>query len=163
MAKRINAEVYLEVYESEADLDESSKRLLQKARTACDAAYAPYSGYHVGAAVLLGNGEIVSGNNQENAVYPAGLCAERVAMFAASSQFPQVAVLKIAISARKAEGNTFLPVTPCGGCRQVLSEYERLYQQPLQVIMEGPAGKVYSAKSIATLLPFSFSANNLQD
>lgn len=162
MPEKLSTDTYLHVYENMAALDETSALLLQKARVACADAYAPYSNFYVGAALLLENGQIVTGTNQENASYPSGLCAERVAVFSASSLFPKIPILKIAITARKASEATFLAVTPCGSCRQVLSEYELLYKKPIEVVMEG-SGKIYLAPSIEMLLPFRFSGEHIKD
>jgi cytidine deaminase len=161
MAKIIKADVYLEVYESEQELDQASRELLQKAREACHSAYAPYSGFHVGAAVLLENGVVVSGANQENAAYPSGLCAERVALFAASAQYPGVKMRKLAIAARKKEATEFVYATPCGSCRQVMNEYEMKFDDSLQILLQGEEQRIYVAPSVDTFLPFSFSKKAL--
>jgi len=111
-------------YDRLDELSETQVTLINKAIKAAGSAYAPYSKYYVGAAVLLGNGEIITGNNQENAAYPSGLCAERVAIFYAGSQFPDVPATSIAIVAIQNGSIQEEPVTPCGGCRQVLCEKE---------------------------------------
>jgi cytidine deaminase len=130
--------------------------LMKIARIAATNAYAPYSNFKVGAAVLLKNGNVISGNNQENAVFPTGLCAERVALFYASSKFPDIPILKIAITAIGTEKKLTQPVTPCGSCRQALLEYEIKFGEPIQVIMAGEIGEVYVVKSVGELLPLSF-------
>lgn len=136
--------------------------LLNEAKTAAKRAYAPYSEFQVGAAVLLQNGKIVLGNNQENAAYPSGLCAERVACFSAKAQYPDVAIQMIAIVAKKAEADHFRLATPCGSCRQSMSEYENNQEETIVLLMEGDDGQIYESDSIENLLPFKFSGKNLQ-
>lgn len=147
--------------ESIEELDAVDRNLLLRAIGACDNAYAPYSSFKVGAALLLENGEIVCGSNQENAAYPSGLCAERVAMFAASAEYPGVAFTAIAITA-KAKGFVInYPVSPCGACRQVMAEYENTGKKPLRVILKGESGKIIIIKNSTNLLPLAFSSTNL--
>jgi cytidine deaminase len=124
-------------------------------------AYAPYSEFHVGAAVLLENGEIIAGNNQENAAYPSGLCAERVALFYAGSQYPTIAIKTIAISVKSKNVIISEPLSPCGGCRQVIAEYENKFKKPIRIIMSGEKGQIYIANSIESLLPLMFSKKYL--
>lgn len=145
------------------ELEASDKILVDKAKEATRRAYAPFSHYQVGAALLLHNGEIVEGSNQENAAYPSGLCAERTAIFYASSANPGVPVKKIAIAAWMdpgenkdyEEGFQKYPVSPCGGCRQALMEYENLYGS-IEVILYG-RDKIFILPSIASLLPLAFT------
>ncbi|MDH6308356.1 cytidine deaminase [Dysgonomonas sp. PFB1-18] len=141
---------------------ESIKKLIDKAKTATQNAYAPYSGFHVGAAALLANGEIATGNNQENAAYPSGLCAERVTLFAANSQHPDVAVEAIAIAAFHDGEFTDTPCCPCGGCRQVIVEVENRFDRPIKVIMYGKS-KIYEVESVKDLLPLSFGKESLSE
>ncbi len=131
-------------------------KLLKQAAQAASKAYAPYSRFRVGAAVLLENGIIVTGNNQENAAYPSGLCAERVALFYASSAFPEIPVKAIAVTAISDKSIINEPIAPCGACRQVMAEYEKKSGSDLKVIMRGQEGPVLIAPSMRTLLPFSF-------
>lgn len=156
MAEKIRQEVVLNVYEPSEINDEISK-LIDKAKEAANLAYAPYSNFHVGAALLLDSGEVITGNNQENAAYPAGLCAERVAFFAAKSNNPKAVIQKVAIVAKNSSENHFKLVPPCGSCRQVMSEYENNQQEPIKVYLYGEDGKVYESDSIENLLPFKFS------
>ncbi len=151
-----------EEYASFIELPESDKKLMLEAQSAAETAYAPYSKFHVGAAVLLENGIIVKGNNQENAAYPSGLCAERVALFAAGANYPGVKIVTIAIHAF-AEKNKQHPqaVGPCGACRQVMAEYEHRYHQPMRLIMQAENGKYIISHRISHLLPFMFNADNL--
>jgi len=144
------------VYEDRNELPEDVAQLLAKAEDAATRAYAQYSHFQVGAAILLNNGKVVTGNNQENAVYPCGLCAERTAAFAASAQFPEVPFHTIAITAINPASPLEQPVSPCGSCRQVLLEYEHKFQQPIKVILSGQTGPVYCFSCIADLLPYNF-------
>lgn len=142
------------------ELSEQYRQLIDEAKRVTGDAYAPYSKFHVGAAVLLENGEIVSGTNQENAAYPSGLCAERVTMFYANSKYPNVAPKALAI-ATFADGD-FLdePITPCGACRQVLLETEVRYGVDMDVLLYGKRG-VYKLSSVKALLPLSFDKSFL--
>jgi cytidine deaminase len=153
----LKIEMSIEVYEGETDLPEADRNLVMQANAAIDKAYAPYSNYFVGAAVSLENGEIVTGNNQENAAYPSGLCAERVAIFYASAKFPKIPVKAIAIVTKGDE-----PAAPCGACRQVIAEYEALSRKAIRVIIAAQNGKVFVSKSIETLLPLMFNRNHLK-
>ena len=161
MAKILPLKINIEVTESIDDLDQTWQGLVRKAKESSVDAYAPYSNFQVGAAFLLNNNIIITGNNQENAVYPVGLCAERVALFAAAAQYPAQWVERIAIVARKNNTGEFLPASPCGSCRQVMSEYETKSQIPIQVLIFAPEKKIYVIKGIDSLLPFKFSRNNL--
>ena len=147
----------IKVFSDRTELPAKEADLLNVAHEAAKHAYAPYSRFKVGAAVLLKNGHVISGNNQENAVYPLGICAERVALFYASAQFPETPVAKIAITAIGYESEMARPVPPCGSCRQALLEYEGKFGEPIEVVMAGEKGEVYVAKSVAELLPLSFS------
>ena len=142
-------------YDRLEELSESRITLVKKAMEAAGNAYAPYSAYHVGAAVLLENGKIFTGNNQENAAYPSGLCAERVTIFYASSQYPDVPVRSIAIAAMQDGKFQEEPVAPCGGCRQVLHEKEKQGGMPLEVILFG-SQKIQVLSQATDLLPLPF-------
>jgi cytidine deaminase len=142
------------------ELDSIEQNLVQKAIEARRNAYAPYSDFQVGAALLLDNQIIVVGNNQENAAYPSGMCAERVAMFYANSQYPGVNILKIAIAAGRGETLTPFPITPCGSCRQVMVESEKRQQLQYDVILVGDR-QILKIKGAATLLPFEFNSEAL--
>jgi cytidine deaminase len=160
--KKLNINSEFEVYESEKDLIPDENSLLQSAKEILAKAHAPYSNFFVGAAVLLENGEIVLGNNQENAAYPSGLCAERVAVFHASANYPDVAVKTIAISCKSNGKIIEGPVTPCGACRQVIAEYETKFNKPIRIIMQGEKGNVYAANGIDQLLPLMFNRKYLK-
>ena len=143
------------------ELPADYKRLVDEAKRVTKDAYAPYSKFHVGAALLLANGEIVSATNQENAAYPSGMCAERVTMFYANSRYPNLPPKALAI-ASFAEGD-FLgePITPCGACRQVLLETEMRYGADINVLLYGKRG-VYVVSSVKALLPLSFDSSLLK-
>ena len=145
------------------ELNELDRKLVDAAKDSTIRAYAPLSKYQVGAAILLDNGRIIEGSNQENTAYPSGLCAERTAIFYASSSNPGVAPRKIAIAAwiNPGEGKNWEegfqknPVSPCGGCRQALMEYENLYGN-IEVILYGK-DKTFILPSVASLLPLAFT------
>jgi cytidine deaminase len=160
--KKLSITSDIEVYETEKDLSAEENSLLQKARTALQNAYAPYSSFLVGAAILLENGEVVLGNNQENAAYPSGLCAERVAIFHAGAIHPGVAVRTIAVCCKSLKAVIEKPVTPCGACRQVIAEYETRSAKPIRIIMQGEKGNVYASNGIDQLLPLMFNRNHLK-
>ncbi|MDI9342016.1 MAG: cytidine deaminase [Sediminibacterium sp.] len=152
----------IEVYASAEKLPKNDQLLLAKAKLAVKNAYAPYSHFQVGAAVRLQNGKIILGNNQENAAYPSGLCAERVAIFQAGALYPNVAVKSIAISCKSIIKPVLEPVTPCGACRQSIAEYELRSGKPIRIIMSGEKGAVYVVNSISSLLPLLFNASILK-
>lgn len=143
-------------YDSIDELPREDSALMQKAIGAIEGSYAPYSGFHVGAALRLKNGIVVEGSNQENVAYPSGLCAERTAIFSASAQYPQCRDYEaLAIVGHNAEG-VLCEASPCGACRQVLSEYEHVQGHPLRVICYLEGGRVRVFPSVVSLLPFSF-------
>lgn len=143
------------------EASESIQPVVQSAIEASDYAYAPYSNFRVGAAVLLENGLIIKGNNQENAAYPSGLCAERVALFYANANYPDVPVKAIAITAFNVHGMISTPVAPCGSCRQVLLESETRYQQAIKIILIAK-DTIVEFQSAADLLPNNFNASYLK-
>lgn len=143
------------------DLSETERKLVEKACEATKNSYAPYSKFNVGAAVLLKNGKIIAGANQENAAFPSGLCAERTAIFAAQANYPDQPITVLAIAARDANGLRNKPVTPCGSCRQVVLEVEERYKQPVEILLYGRSG-IYRIKSIKDLLPLSFADSDMR-
>lgn len=149
-------------FTGEASLDDKDRELLHEAWKICDSAYAPYSNFHVGASLRLANGLIFNGNNQENAAYPSGICAERVAVFSASALHPGVPIKSIAVVAKTEVFNLITPVTPCGACRQVLAEYETLSGQPIRIILQGNSDKIWVLEGIANLLPLMFHGGELK-
>lgn len=148
-------------YQDVTELPKEYQELVIAAKEATKNAYAPYSNFNVGAAILLENNIIVKGNNQENAAYPSGLCAERTAIFSASANYPNVKFLAIAISARPKAFDLNKPITPCGACRQVLLEYENKQKSPLKIILTGTTGKIWIISSVQDLLPLSFGTDQL--
>ncbi len=152
--KELTLNTTVKVYSPE-ELDAETLRLITEARQAAVASYAPYSNFHVGAAVMLNDNTIIKGNNQENAAYPSGLCAERTALFYAHALYPRIPVSKIAIAACQNEKFTRLPVTPCGACRQVMAEYTGMSDTAMQVILYGTES-IYIIDDARELLPLTF-------
>lgn len=150
------------VYNDLLELTEKDRTLVKAAVKASALAYAPYSRFNVGAAVRLENEMIFTGNNQENSAYPSGLCAERVALFTASSMFPGIAVDTIAIAASTDIFEMTNPVTPCGACRQVMAEYENLGKKPMRVLLTGGGDQIWLLEGISSLLPLMFYTEKLK-
>lgn len=158
--KNIEIKASVKIYSSDTS-DSQRKLLIDAARRATQTAYAPYSRFQVGCAVLLDNGEIVLGNNQENAAYTNGLCAERTALFYANSKFPDVSVKMIAVSAYTNDSFTEDICTPCGSCRQTLIEVENRFDTPIAILMTSK-DLVYEVQSARDLLPLSFGKDSLE-
>lgn len=144
------------VFETIQELPLVEQNLMLKAIEVRKNAYAPYSKFRVGAAILLDNGEIIVGSNQENAAYPSGLCAERVAIFYAGAIYPEASILKIAITAASDNNKTTSPVPPCGACRQSIAEYEIRQDTPIEIYYMGETGSIHQSESLKNLLPFMF-------
>ena len=159
--KKININAELEVYENEAELPRDVQSLMDQAIAAREKSYSPYSQFKVGAAILLENDEVVTGSNQENASYPAGLCAERTAIFYAGAQFPGTKILKMTLTARSENHFVEVPTPPCGSCRQAIAEYEVKQEQAIEIFFMGEKGKVVKANSISDLLPLIFDNSYL--
>jgi cytidine deaminase len=159
--KQITHSFDYQIFDSARELHITDRELLDKAKEAISGSYAPYSHYHVGAAVILANGQVITGSNQENMSFPAGLCAERVAVFAAASKFPDVPVAAIAISAMSEEFEVSEPVPPCGMCRQAIVEYEMKFNNKIRIILGGQNGKVFVFHGMGTLLPLAFNEKGL--
>lgn len=157
--KEIKLEICLEECKRE-ELIEAERLLTERAIEAARKAYAPYSRFHVGAAALLANGEIVSGSNQENAAYPSGLCAERVTVFYAGAQYPESPIRTLAVTAM-VNGELKDEISPCGACRQVLLEAEQRYGCPIRILLCGKE-KVIALSSAADLLPLCFGKEDLE-
>lgn len=152
-----------EVYTSSDQLSKEDAFLLQQARSITAQSYAPYSKFHVGAAALLTNGEIITGTNQENASYPVAICAERVLLSAVSSRFPGAAVTTMAISFHNHKNNKSRhPISPCGMCRQALVEHQFHFGQTIRLILSGQEGEVYLIKDASSLLPLGFTAEDMK-
>jgi cytidine deaminase len=160
--KRIEIISLFTEYDNFEELDKDDQRLVSEAKASMNDAYAPYSHFQVGAALLLDNGVIVKGNNQENASYPVGLCAERVAIFSAGANYPGIGIKALAVSARSDNFQVDKPVPPCGACRQAISEYEHRYKKKIRMLMSGESGKVITSDAIENLLPFQFNADDLK-
>jgi len=159
--KEITLQVKFAEYEALAQLPEKDNHLIMMARESARNAYAPYSGFRVGAAVLLENGIIVTGNNQENAAYPSGLCAERTALFYASAQYPKVQVVAIAISTINRTATPSDIAKPCGACRQVMAEYEDIAGKPIQIILDS-TDRILILNGIDNLLPLRFKKEDVK-
>jgi cytidine deaminase len=161
MIKKELITIYKE-FNSEAEFSEKDRELIKKAKDSALNAYAPYSEFKVGASLILNNGKIFAGNNQENAAYPSGLCAERVAVFYANAQYPDIAVSTMAICAINKNGLLKTPVTPCGACRQVLLETELRFNFPIKLILIG-SNKLIVLDSITHLMPLHFKKDYLEE
>jgi cytidine deaminase len=144
------------VFDSVQELPEDIQNLMEQAIAIRKKAYAPYSKFRVGAALLLDNGKTVLGSNQENAAYPSGLCAERVAIFQAGSIYPDAKILKMAITAASDANTTTTPIPPCGSCRQSIAEYETKQEYPIEIYFMGEFGSIYKSASLKNLLPLMF-------
>lgn len=153
--------ISIKEYLSYEDIPEYAELVCRARAAARDTSYSPYSGFKVGAALLLENGEFICGSNQENASYSMTVCAERVALFSASARFPGVNIKALAIAAYDSCGLVRSPVTPCGACRQVLLEYECRQKLPIKIIMSGETSVLVS-ENARSLLPFSFSSEFLE-
>ncbi|WP_269223905.1 MULTISPECIES: cytidine deaminase [Flavobacterium] len=159
--KEIIATSKISVFEDIKELTDTEQDLMLRAIEVRKNAYAPYSKFRVGAAILLDNGEIVVGSNQENAAYPSGLCAERVAVFYAGAIFPKAKILKMAITAASDLKKTITAVPPCGACRQSIAEYEVKQNTPIAIFFMGESGPIHHSTSLKNLLPFMFETNLL--
>jgi cytidine deaminase len=155
-------EIDMQVYANAAELPVADLQLLDMARKVTADSYAPYSKFHVGAAAMLTNGKIVTGTNQENASFPAGICAERVLLSAASSLYPKAGVVVMAVSYQNMRGESLRPISPCGVCRQVLVEFQEKTQQPMRLILSGQSGEVIIIENASHLLPMQFSGQDLR-
>lgn len=160
MAHTLNLTITADVLASEADLTPAEAATWQAAQAATATSYAPYSHFHVGAALLLDDGTVFGGSNQENAAYPSGLCAERTTLFGLAVSQPERRIVGMAVAARPA-GGEFGPANPCGACRQVMAEYEQRQQQSIPLLLPGPDGSIYRFRALSDLLPFGFSADDL--
>lgn len=159
MQKEIN--ISFEVIENYTALDEVEKKLFDSAMKIRQKAYAPYSEFLVGCSILLENGEMYSGSNQENAAYPSGLCAERSTIFWIGSNFPEQKIKKLFVIGAPKEALTSTPIPPCGSCRQSILEYEAKQNENIEIYFSSLSGEIYKTKSIRDLLPFSFDSSYL--
>ena len=159
--KEIKIESTLYVFENLNELPEEALMLMKEAVKAREKAYAPYSNFKVGAAILLDNNKVVLGSNQENASYPSGLCAERTAIYYAGSQFPSAKIVRMAITAGSINNKTTKPIPPCGACRQAIAEYEIKQDTPIEIYFMGETGSIAKSNSLANLLPLVFDKSVL--
>ena len=154
--KKVTITTNFDVFETIQELPTDIQNLMHEAVAIRKTAYAPYSHFKVGTAILLDNGEIILGSNQENAAYPSGLCAERVAVFYAGTKYPEAKILKMAISAASDNTTTSAPIPPCGACRQSIAEYEIKQNIPIEIYFMGEIGSIYKSDSLKNLLPLLF-------
>lgn len=159
--KKITINTTFSIFEAKNDLSSEIEILMDQAIAIRKNAYAPYSKFRVGCAILLDNEKVIMGSNQENAAYPSGLCAERVAIFQAGSIYPDAKILKMAISATSDEKPVLEPIPPCGSCRQSIAEYEIRQETPIEIFFMGERGPVYQSDSLRNLLPFMFDKKYL--
>jgi len=154
-------EIQYVTFANREELAQADRLLVKKAEEASFSAYAPYSQFRVGAAVFLSNGEIITGNNQENASYPEGLCAERVALFSALAQYPKQQIKAIAICGNPSNVQTNDFISPCGACRQVLMECEQRCNNEIRILFTKTTDEVLAVEGCKNLLPFAFEMNNI--
>ena len=146
---------------SKDELSQEETSLMSQAFEARSKAYAPYSKFTVGAAILLDNGIVIQGSNQENAAYPSGLCAERVAIYYAGATYPNAKIVKMFITASPLDRDLDEPIPPCGSCRQAIAEYEFKQDTPIVIFFMGAKGDVFKSDSLKNLLPLVFDKNHL--
>lgn len=154
--KEISITTQFKAFDTIAELPVDIQDLMTQAVAVRKNAYAPYSQFRVGVAILLDNNKVVLGSNQENAAYPSGLCAERVAIFHAGAIYPEAKILKMAITAASDTNPTTTPIPPCGSCRQSIAEYEIRQETPIEIYFMGEIGIIYKSESLKNLLPFMF-------
>ncbi|MFN8209970.1 MAG: cytidine deaminase [Bacteroidales bacterium] len=148
-------------YPDESALEPGDRELLSAARSASENAYAPYSGFFVGAAVRLENGQVITGSNIENAAFPSGICAERNALSSSAAQYPTVSPVAIAIAARTRNGQTKGPVSPCGNCRQVMAEEEFRFGRNIRIILGG-SSRIRVIEKCSDILPLQFNRDDMK-
>ena len=153
--------INFEVISGYNNLSEIEKTLFDKAKSVRENAYAPYSGFLVGCALLLENDEIITGSNQENAAYPSGLCAERTTIFWTSANYPNEKIKKIFVIGGPKDGFSTNPIPPCGSCRQSILEYEAKQKEKIEIYFASPNGEIIKTRSVRDLLPFSFDGSFL--
>ena len=153
--------IKVKVFKHLHELKSADEALLNAAKRALNDAYAPYSAFKVAAAVLLDNGEILTGTNQENASFPAGICAEGTVLSAVSAMYPGVTIKKMAITVKNARHTITYPVAPCGICRQRILEYETRFNSDIEIILMGEEGEIYTVGTVKDLLPLCFSKSDL--
>ena len=159
--KELEVKVTLKVFKDISELKSVDAKLMQAAKDALNNSYSPYSNFKVAAAVLLDNGEILTGTNQENASFPVGICAEGTVLSAVSAVYPGVAVKKLAVTIKSGNHVISRPISPCGICRQRILEYETRFNADIEILMMGEEGEIYTVDSIKSLLPLHFSKFDL--
>lgn len=159
--KEITIQTKLIVYDQLEELTKDDIHLIKRAKDALKLSYSPYSNFKVGASILLEDGTIVLGSNQENAAYPMCLCAERTALATCNNNHENQKLIKIAVTVKSGSHTVKSPASPCGACRQVLLEQEQRQDTPIEVIMHGEEGQIYVLKSVKDLLPISFDPSFL--
>ncbi len=159
--KKLKFETVFKIFENLNQLPDEEQQLMNAASAVLPEAYAPYSKFHVGAAILLENGKIVTGTNQENASFPIGLCAERIAIAAATSLYPKMKIIAIAVTIKNFNKPTLEPISPCGACRQVLLEKEQETGNSIKILMKGEGKTICKLESVSSLLPLSFGSKDL--
>ena len=162
MMQKKNISISFEEYSSVDELSSTDRNLCLESVNAMASSYSPYSGFRVGVAVILASGKIVYGSNQENGAYPSGLCAERVALFAIGSSYPNDKIVSMAISAQTDHFEIKEPVSSCGACLQVMAEYEKKQSSLIIVLFYCPNGSIIRTVGIKSLLPFAFTETRLQ-
>jgi cytidine deaminase len=160
---RQNFNISYELYDGIEELSEADQLLCTHAKKALASSYSPYSQFKVGTAVLLSDGQLVLGSNQENVAYPSGLCAERVALFTVGAAYPNAIIKAMAITAHTANFKIENPVTSCGACLQTMSEFEKKQNSPIEILFYCLDGKILKVKSIDCLLPFGFVESRLEN
>ncbi|WP_192823610.1 cytidine deaminase [Rufibacter sp. LB8] len=161
MTEKVQLNISYEVVSSIAALTDQEQQVMHLAQQATQNAYAPYSNYLVGAALMLSDGSLHQGTNQENAAYPSGLCAERTLLFGVGSNFPDQTMDLLAVTVRRRHETHFLPACPCGACRQVLAEYQNRQGKPMKLLMQAEGGKIIRLQQVEDLLPFMFTKDQL--
>ena len=159
--KELDIKYTIKVYENPDELKQEDRQLVEAAKKATGDAYTPYSGFNVGCSLRLDNGEMLTGSNQENASFPAGLCAERVTLSAASALFPGVGIQKMAVAVSGEGIDEDKPVAPCGICRQTIFEYEKRFNSEISILLAAGNGMIYELGSIQGILPLGFSSEDL--
>lgn len=157
--EKVNLSSEIEVL-TYAELDHIELTLISRAQAVSRTAYAPYSGFHVGSAILLENGEVLQSSNQENASFPTGVCAERLVLGYAGANFPNYAPVMLAVVAQRAGEEAWAGVSPCGICRQAINEAEVRFGKEIIMLFLRPDGRVYRAQGISSLLPLKFDDLN---
>jgi cytidine deaminase len=162
MARQLQLTITFDILESTEELTHLEQAMLEKAQEAAGQAYAPYSGFLVGAAILLDDNTLHTGNNQENAAFPSGLCAERTALFGLSALHPNKKIQAMAVTARRKDETSFIGATPCGACRQVMAEYENRQNTLIRMLIQVGPSLFYRCQSVQDLLPLQFSRESFK-